>query len=214
MKVKFNIKVDTTGLRKFRERIMRLARKEVVSDDALRDLDQKWMTRIRQFVADHFAKASAGGGDWDPLAEATIKARLRQVNAIREAHGMRKISRANKRAGRGIMTPQKKAVSVASTLPILDVNGDLRDAVSSLDDGSSIIQEAHPLLGYGGLIFVGGGQVAGGIAMDDLAAIHQQGNGNLPAREIIPPLTDEVIDDLIEALQETVKRIADETRNN
>jgi hypothetical protein len=212
MKLNFRVKIDTSGMRKFRERIMRIARKEPASDAAITELDRIWMTRIRQFVADHFRIASAGGGDWPALAEATIQKRLRLVNAIREAHGMKRISQPNKRAGRGMMTPQKKAVSVASTLPILDVNGELRDAVSSLDDGSSIIQEAHPLLGYGGLVFSGGGQTTSGIAMDELAAIHQCGGDNLPEREIIPPLTDEVIDDMIDALQQTVIRIADETR--
>ena len=213
MKLNFRVKIDTSGLRKFRERIMRIVRREPESDAAVQELDKTWMTIIRQFVADHFRRASAGGGDWPPLAEATIRARLHEVNAIREAFGMKKISQPNKRAGRGMMTPQKKAVSVASTLPILDVNGELRDAVSSLDDGSSIIQEAHPLLGYGGLIF-SGGQVSGGIATDVLAAIHQQGNDHLPEREIIPPLSDEVVAEMIEALQRTAERIANETRNN
>ena len=213
MKLNVKCKIDMSGFRNLRDRVVRIARKDTSGDAALEELDRSWMRRVRQFVADHFAKSSQGGGDWTALAEATMKARAREVNAIREAHGQKPLKLARTKGGE--VSPRRNPNSVSlggGKFPILDANGTLRDAVSSLDDGSSIIQEASPLLGRGGLLFVGG-EADGGILTSELAAIHQQGNDRMPPREIIPEELDEDCKaGMMEDLQEAIKRIKEETK--
>lgn len=123
----------------------------------IRNALRVWAAMYRGFAQERFKRASRGGGEWPALKEATVKRRRR---------GRRK--------------------SKASRASILWDTGTLVGALMPRFGGvPGQLQEDIPFgvrVGYGRDLHP---RTNGAVTVQDLAAWHQTGAGNLPAREII-----------------------------
>ncbi len=141
-----------------------------------------------------FNRNSRGGGDWAPLALATVRARRAA------ARGNKTVGSAKQRRAR----KGKKIVLTVRTHAILVNTGLLRGSLQVGNPGNiyaDIVGEhlAGKRVGIGGDYTPAQKRVKGrimpaGITLGELARIHNDGKGHNPRRVIAQPLTQETAD--------------------
>lgn len=174
------IAIDLSRLKKFRNALS--SDLSGASQGPVRQALSQWAARYRGFVQERFDAFSKGGGDWPPLSPATIKAR-----------------RKGKKPKKG------KAAKVA----ILRDTGTLFAALTPQFVGAPGAVERHVpfgvVVGYGG----NASHPNAPLSIAQLAAVHDQGLGNVPQRKILVPPSEHVkslmIGDMDRALDKLVK---------
>lgn len=138
------------------------------------DAVRQWAVRYRSFAQERFDRYSKGGGDWPSLKLATIR---------RRRHGK------GGRYKRGAKAHKKALATGGGQISMLRDTGTMFRALSPVFGRTpGQLQELIPFgirVGFGGPA----GHPGGPITVAELAEIHHEGKGNVPAREIIvdPP---------------------------
>jgi len=186
MKVLVNLK----PLERFTQRIQHCLQN---GQGPARKMYNRWAARYRGWASERFDRLSksGGGGEWPDLKDATKRAR-RQGSAkkIKGLHGAAKAAH------------KKKLAKGGGKYSILrdtdDLYAVLNAATGAVAGRTESIVPFGIMVGYGG---PAGHKGATGLSIAELAEVHQEGRGNVPARPIIvdPP----------ESLQQTMARDGD-----
>jgi len=171
-----DVQLDLAPLQRFSRDLQRLQGR------ALENLKQQWAARYLGFARRRFVKFSRGGGDWPPLAPATVRKR-RQGST-----------------GRTAVTPSSTGGNVAilrDTGTLLStLNTNLKANRRTVPEGIEVgfLPQTPAKTRQQGRV------VPSQLTVAKLANIHQQGKGNVPQRRII-----------VEPDEQTLRGMADDT---
>lgn len=133
---------------------------------------------IRAYEEERFWDYAQGGGDWPELAPATVKRR-------------------RKSRAKGSLGP------AGETAILIDTGGLVGALAPEATIGSS-----NDVNGFRLTIRINDAPHEGGGTFDQIAAWHHFGAGNLPARKVIGPLPDHVLDTLNAIVKNWIQRYA------
>lgn len=155
-----------------------------------KELD-RWLQLYRGFLRRRFDQASAGNGEFEPLAPATVAAKEKRTKSRRRGAG-------------GQFIPMG--------VYILRESDTLYNALAASPGGGPGWTERHVRFGveagYGGAVAHPNSDT--GLSIADLARIHYDGGPRLPSRKIVVTPDEATQDDMTDGLGRAIGRIIKE----
>ena len=213
--ISITTRVDLRGLQKFKDMVHKDNRGP--TSPVIRNVMLQWAHRYLSFLQRRFDTYSKGGGDWKPLAPATIEARIRKpIARLYKALEQGDVTEEQfetriKGARRKVAKAKEKYEAGDMDVSILRDTNTLFEALDPSGSGRpGSLQEWIP---YGIRIGYGGSQTHpsgnGAVTIADIAAFHQVGGTRLPKREIVveppPEVMEAMREDAIRGLDQFAK---------
>lgn len=202
MNITASVTADLKPLKEFRQAVGGTANPHV--SRALR----QWAARYRSFTRERFDRYSKGGGDWEPLAASTLRARRKGKQGTNKLGGT--VARRNK-AGKLVDKAGKFVTAVNAA--ILRDTGVLFAALRPTFGQPGQVEEVTEFgvrVGFGGTAQHPGG----GATIAEIAAFHQFGTGRMPARPILVDPDAATLAGMADDMRRALDRISKETGNS
>jgi len=183
------VNVDLSGLRD----MLREMAGGASSNSLMGRMFKTWAQIYRSDMQERFDRYSKGGGDWPPLAPSTIYKRRHGAGG-RFKRGRRAYRRALATGGGQVSVLRDTGMLFAALNPEPGAPGSFEQIIK---DGI--------IVGYGG----GAVHPKARISIAELAAIHDQGKGRVPQREIIVEPSRKAVGAMIRAAANTIRKIID-----
>lgn len=155
---------------------------------------KQWAARYRSFAQERFDKYSRGNGDWAPLALSTIKGR-------RKGKKSKKTTTArDTKNGTLVVVPGSYSILRDTGLLFNALAPEFKNAPGQFEKEGDLSID----VGFGGPAAHGNGI----LTVADIAAIHQVGGKNLPARPIIVKPSDAVVSAMTGDARRAIKKLS------